>query len=98
MFLLFDPRESSQPGDIPSHGTTGAGHVCFAAQEAELDAWKGRLERHGISIERDYRWPGGGRSLYFRDPDGNCIEIATPRIWGLPEESPEERSNRGWDS
>ncbi|MGN6582964.1 MAG: glyoxalase/bleomycin resistance/extradiol dioxygenase family protein, partial [Rhizobiaceae bacterium] len=25
----------------------------------------------------------GGRSIYFRDPAGNSIEFAEPRIWGL---------------
>ncbi|MEE9589465.1 MAG: glyoxalase/bleomycin resistance/extradiol dioxygenase family protein, partial [Hyphomicrobiaceae bacterium] len=31
----------------------------------------------------DFEWPGGGRSIYFRDPSGNCLEIAEPRIWGF---------------
>ena len=26
---------------------------------------------------------GGGRSIYFRDPAGNCLEFAEPRIWKL---------------
>jgi len=34
-------------------------------------------------IEADFTWPGGGRSIYFRDPAGNAIEFAEPRIWGL---------------
>ncbi|TIR45476.1 MAG: glyoxalase/bleomycin resistance/extradiol dioxygenase family protein, partial [Mesorhizobium sp.] len=25
----------------------------------------------------------GGRSIYIRDPSGNSIEFAEPRIWGL---------------
>lgn len=84
MFLLFIAAASSQQeGPIPPHGTHGAGHVCFAAKEEELDAWKAQLEAHGVTIESDYLWPQGGRSLYFRDPAGNCLEIATPKIWGL---------------
>ncbi len=86
MFLLFDPRASSQPeGKIPPHGTSGPGHVCFAAREDELPAWQQHLASHSVAIEAIVDWPGGGRSLYFRDPSGNCLEIATPRIWGLPE-------------
>src|SRR4029077_18016396 len=25
-----------------------------------------------------------GRSIYFRDPAGNLVELVTPGIWGLP--------------
>jgi catechol 2,3-dioxygenase-like lactoylglutathione lyase family enzyme len=82
MLLLFNPEQSSLPGDIPPHGTQGAGHVAFAAAEAELPAWRNHLEGHGVVIERFHAWPGGGHSLYFRDPAGNSLEIATPAIWG----------------
>jgi catechol 2,3-dioxygenase-like lactoylglutathione lyase family enzyme len=26
-------------------------------------------------------WPRGGRSVYFRDPDGHSVELATPGLW-----------------
>jgi catechol 2,3-dioxygenase-like lactoylglutathione lyase family enzyme len=86
MFLLFDPEASSQAdGKIPPHGSTGPGHVCFAAREVELPAWQSHLASQGVAIEAIVDWPGGGQSLYFRDPAGNSVEIATPRIWGLAE-------------
>lgn len=86
MLLLFDPRESSKPlGTIPPHGTHGAGHVCFACDEAELSAWQAQLTAHGVAIESIHDWPQGGRSVYFRDPAGNSLEFATPRIWGIEE-------------
>ena len=86
MFLLFDSRASSQAdGKIPPHGTSGQGHVCFAARQDELPAWQAHLASRGIAIEAIVDWPGGGQSIYFRDPAGNCLEIATPRIWGLSE-------------
>ena len=83
MLLLFNPDQSSQPGEIPPHGTRGAGHVAFAAAETDLPAWRTHLEAHGVPIERLHSWPGGGHSLYFRDPAGNSLELATPTIWGL---------------
>jgi len=88
--LLFVAEASSQTGthgglDVPPHGTTGAGHLCFAMREADLPAWKKHLERCGVAIEKDLAWPGGGRSLYFRDPSGNSLELATPRIWAIDE-------------
>jgi catechol 2,3-dioxygenase-like lactoylglutathione lyase family enzyme len=48
-----------------------------------VEAWRVRLEAKGVAIEADFEWPGGGRSIYFRDPAGNCLEFAEPRIWKL---------------
>ena len=61
----------------------GQGHLCFAATADEIDRWKAALEAKGVAIEADFEWPQGGRSIYFRDPSGNSIEFAEPRIWGL---------------
>lgn len=92
MVLLFDAQAASQPAthdglDVPTHGTTGAGHLCFAMHLADLPAWKEHLQRQGVTIEKELDWPGGGRSLYFRDPSGNSLELATPKIWGIDEAS-----------
>lgn len=85
MLLLFDPAAASVGREVPAHGARGPGHACFAVAEAELDAWRGHLAGHGVAIEHEQAWPRGGRSFYFRDPAGNSLELATPRIWGLPE-------------
>ena len=92
MVLLFNSAESSISAthaslDVPTHGTSGAGHLCFAVRDAALPDWQAHLARHGVAIEKIIDWPGGGRSLYFRDPAGNSLELATPRIWGVGEES-----------
>ena len=68
---------------VPPHGMEGEGHVCFRASAAELEAWRRRLTEMSVAIEADFEWPAGGRSIYFRDPAGNCLEFAEPRIWGL---------------
>jgi len=70
---------------LPGHGTSGPGHVCFAAAEAEIDGWRDALRERGVEIETEFNWPSGGRSLYFRDPAGNSVEIGTPRIWEIGE-------------
>jgi catechol 2,3-dioxygenase-like lactoylglutathione lyase family enzyme len=93
MLLLFNPLASREASlvagtPIPLHGALGAGHVAFAASEAELSAWQTYLEMHGVPIEQPIDWPGGGRSIYFRDPAGNSLEFATPRIWGIAEQPP----------
>ena len=68
---------------VPPHGTVGQGHLCFAASASEIDGWKALLDGKGIAIEADFEWPSGGRSIYLRDPSGNSLEFAEPRIWGL---------------
>ncbi len=86
MFLLFDPRRTRVAGsEIPAHGADGPGHVAFAVDPQSLPAWRDRLLREGIPIESEVTWPGGGRSLYVRDPAGNSVELTSPGIWGIPE-------------
>jgi catechol 2,3-dioxygenase-like lactoylglutathione lyase family enzyme len=86
MLLLFNPLASRDSSDeIPGHGAFGPGHVAFAIRQTELSAWTKRLEQHSVTIEKTVTWPGGGQSLYFRDPAGNSLELATPKIWNLPE-------------
>lgn len=89
MLLIFDPRVTVTPPKpgaklpVPPHGAVGEGHVCFAATADEIEHWRRHLVARGIAIEADFVWPSGGRSIYFRDPAGNAIEFAEPRIWGL---------------
>ncbi|QKC80887.1 VOC family protein [Mesorhizobium sp. NZP2077] len=68
---------------VPPHGTAGEGHLCFAASADELAGWKANLAAKRIAIESEFEWPQGGRSIYIRDPSGNSIEFAEPRIWDL---------------
>ena len=88
VLLIFNPDATRMPAaagalPVPPHGADGEGHVCFRAALAEIDTWRARLAAKGVAIEADFEWPGGGRSIYFRDPAGNCLEFAEPRIWGL---------------
>jgi catechol 2,3-dioxygenase-like lactoylglutathione lyase family enzyme len=88
MLLVFNPEETRQPYregslPIPPHGAVGQCHFAFRATAGELDSWKRHLEGHGIEIESVVDWPQGGRSLYVRDPAGNSVEFAEPRIWGF---------------
>ena len=85
VFLLFNPASTEEPGDagIPLHGARGPGHVAFRMAPEAIDDWRQHLEREGVAIELAYNWPNGGHSLYFRDPAGNSLELATPNMWGL---------------
>jgi catechol 2,3-dioxygenase-like lactoylglutathione lyase family enzyme len=89
VLLVFDPDRTRAPGgELPPHGTEGAGHVCFAVRSDELSAWREHLRRRGVGVEAEVTWPRGGASLYFRDPAGNSLELTTPRIWGIDAEPP----------
>ena len=89
MLLVFDPRATAHPPDpasplpVPPHGAHGPGHLAFRATAEELEGWVARLTAAGIAIEADFRWPNGARSVYVRDPAGNSVEFAEPRLWGL---------------
>lgn len=86
MLLIFNATETRKTLDLPAHGTDGPGHLCFAAKNTDLPAWQTHLESHGVEIEHHATWGDRGESLYFRDPDGNSLEIGTPRIWGIAEQ------------
>lgn len=54
------------------------GHFAFWIDAADVEAWQSRLESEGVALESVVTWPGGAKSLYFRDPDGNLVELITP--------------------
>lgn len=84
--LLLFLADATLKGDVlPSHGTRGPGHFALGIPTDSLDEWRARLLSHGVAIEHETTWPRGGRSLYFRDPAGNSVELITRGIWGLPD-------------
>ena len=88
VFLVFKRGASKEPtasprGTIPGHDGSGPLHFAFAISSDDLAAWEARLRSHGVEIESRMRWPRGGTSLYFRDPDGHMLELATPGLWPM---------------
>lgn len=70
-------------GTIPGHDGSGPLHVAFAIGKDELANWEKHLTSRGVAIEGETRWSRGGRSVYFRDPDGHLLELATPGLWSV---------------
>ncbi len=70
-------------GTIPPHDGQGPAHVAFAIAAEALTEWESRLRAHAVAIEGRTDWPRGGHSLYFRDPDGHLLELATPGLWAI---------------
>ncbi len=84
MYLIFNPDiTNQQDAELPAHGNAGNGHLAFAVAPADISTWQTHLEKNQVEIELMKTWPGGGISLYFRDPAGNSIEITSADIWGI---------------
>jgi len=86
VLLLFQRGVSDQPFDapgglVPGHAAIGPAHLAFAIDTADVSPWLERLASLGVSIESRVDWAAGGHSLYFRDPDGRSVELATPGTW-----------------
>ena len=86
VLLLFTQGASDHPisvngGVIPPHNTVGAGHLAFAISRDELETWRQVLTDRRIQIESEISWERGGSSIYFRDPDGNLLELVSPGAW-----------------
>jgi catechol 2,3-dioxygenase-like lactoylglutathione lyase family enzyme len=85
VLLLFQRGNSSAletaGGLVPGHDGAGPVHLAFAIGASELPQWERRLVDLGIQIESRVTWERGGISVYFRDPDGRSVELATPGIW-----------------
>lgn len=84
--LLLFRRGQSRPlqtdgGLVPGHDGSGPAHLAFAIDRDEIPGWELHLAALGVEIESRVTWPLGGVSLYFRDPDGRSVELATPGTW-----------------
>ncbi|WP_420630534.1 VOC family protein [Candidatus Leptofilum sp.] len=78
--ILFDINKlATRQSIIPAHGARGQGHVCLAIPPEQMDGWRARLLAHGIEIEHEQDWSLGTHSIYFRDPDGNSLELMDGR-------------------
>ena len=88
VLLLFRRGGSAKPqqtpgGVIPPHDGRGSLHMAFSIEREALEGWERRLEVEGVALEGRMDWPLGGVSVYFRDPDGNLLELVTPEVWTI---------------
>ncbi len=68
-------------GRIPPHDGAGPVHFAFAVAASEIPVWEAHLAACGVEVESRIKWARGGVSLYFRDPDGHSVEVASPGVW-----------------
>ncbi len=86
VLLLFKVGGSVHPsptpgGTIPPHDGRGTQHLAFAIPVAALAEWEAHLQAEHVPVESRVIQHFGGTSLYFRDPDGHSVEVATPGLW-----------------
>jgi catechol-2,3-dioxygenase len=85
MLLIFDPLRTSINNDkLPRHGAMTPPcsiHFAMEIEEQQYQPCKELLARNGIVIEKEVKWNSNTKSLYFRDPAGNLVELITPGGW-----------------
>jgi len=86
VLLLFVRGASTQDtelpgGTIPPHDGSGPVHCGFSVDSDQMPEWESHLRAHGVAMLSHVSWPRGGRSVYFRDPDGHLLELLTPGVW-----------------
>lgn len=99
LHYYFSPTPAGEPGTVITYfeypgmqGRPGGGashHFALGVEdEAALEAWRAHLKERGVPVSpvRDRTY---FRSIYFNDPDGLTIELATMGPgFGVDEEEP----------
>lgn len=80
LLLLFKKGASKDLPHTP-HDGDGQLHLAFSIAAESLEHWRTWLPENGVAVEHVENWDRGGTSLYFRDPDGHSLEVATPGVW-----------------
>ena len=64
------------PGE-KEFGDEGGAHVhyAFSATPGSLDELRDRIDAWGASVRGPEEHPGGDRSIYVEDPEGNVVEV-----------------------
>jgi catechol-2,3-dioxygenase len=85
MLLVFNPDKTATDNDrLPTHGAAtppASVHFAMEIESSDYSRWKELLSKNRISIEKEVDWKGKAKSLYFRDPAGNLVELITPGEW-----------------
>jgi catechol 2,3-dioxygenase-like lactoylglutathione lyase family enzyme len=86
MLLIFNPENTivSKNGIFPSHGAItppSSIHFALEIEQVDYEAARKILIKNKISIEKEMSWGSGGKSIYFRDPVDNLVEIVTKGQW-----------------
>jgi catechol 2,3-dioxygenase-like lactoylglutathione lyase family enzyme len=83
---ICDPHKTSRNPKLPKHDAKGSLHLAFEVTAQDFKIWKKNikdiLKEYGKDIEKEKLWrPELSRSIYFRDPDNNLLELITSHAW-----------------
>jgi catechol 2,3-dioxygenase-like lactoylglutathione lyase family enzyme len=73
--------EAGPAGGTSRHGGANLDHLCLRIEPFDPDAIAHHLEAHGAScgpVQSRYGAEGRGPSVYFKDPEGNGVELKGP--------------------
>jgi len=79
--VTIDGRLGRAGGAAPGREGRNLDHFALAIHPFDESAIRAHLARQGVEIEQSgprYGADGEGPSLYFRDPEGNLIELKGP--------------------
>lgn len=79
--VTIDGKLGAAGGAAPGVEGRNLDHFALAIDEFDEPAIRAHLARHGVVVEQAgvrYGAEGHGPSLYFRDPEGNLVEIKGP--------------------
>ena len=85
MLLIFNPNNTINNinDNFPSHGAFSPPsiiHFAFEIKREDYEKWKDLLQKNQINIEKELKI-GNSKSIYFRDPSGNVVELITANAW-----------------
>jgi catechol-2,3-dioxygenase len=83
VLLCFLAEATQNDSLLPQHFGSGQIHAAFEVPKDDYENWKTHLQKQGIAIEHEQVWENKIKSFYFRDPDGHCLEIVEPKLWGF---------------
>lgn len=75
VLLLFNPEDSKLKTSPPPHYGGGHQHFAFEVNDEDYAKTKAELTKKGIEVIDEVTWQTGKKSFYFRDPEGNVLEI-----------------------
>jgi catechol 2,3-dioxygenase-like lactoylglutathione lyase family enzyme len=75
---FFEIQAAPGPAKVGPAWLENVAHVALGVPtRAELEAWRKRLEEHGVAILEEQDHGGGRHSLYVRDPNGHYLELTS---------------------
>lgn len=82
VLLCFQPDDSRQKSSPPPHYAYGDQHFAFEVKRMEYEHVRDEIRSLGIQIVEEVTWKSGAKSFYFKDPEGNVLEVVPDTgIW-----------------